>query len=60
MKDYISEEITRNQIEMQLLPQNEIFNVVYKENGRVIEVLEDNWIGLGNGDRSNTFIIQKN
>jgi SAM-dependent methyltransferase len=60
MKDYMSVEISGNQIEMHLLPQNEIFEIVYKENGRVIEVLEDNWIGLGNGDRSNTFIIQKN
>jgi SAM-dependent methyltransferase len=60
MSDYMSEEISGNQIEMHLLPQDEIFEIVYKENGRVIEILEDNWIGLRNGDRSNTFIIQKN
>jgi 2-polyprenyl-3-methyl-5-hydroxy-6-metoxy-1,4-benzoquinol methylase len=60
MKNYLSKEISVNRMEMHLLPQNEIFDLVNKGNGRIIEVLEDNWIGFRNGDRSNTFIIQKN
>jgi SAM-dependent methyltransferase len=58
--EYMTKEVNGNRVEMHFLPQNEIFEIIDGGNARILEVLEDNWIGLSDGDRSNTFIIQKN
>jgi hypothetical protein len=46
-------------MEMHVLPQGTIFDIVRKEGGNIVEVLEDNWTGLRHKERSNTFVIQK-
>ena len=59
LQEYLISEATRGDIEMHVLPQNEIFDIVSKEHSKVVDVLEDSWTGLRNGERSNTFVIQK-
>jgi hypothetical protein len=58
LQEYLANEATRNGIEMHVLPQNEIFDIVSQEQGKLVEVLKDGWI-LKYGKRSNTFVIQK-
>ena len=57
--EYLANEATRGEMEMHVLPQNEIFEIVRKEQGKLVDVLEDGWTGVGCGERSNTFLIQK-
>jgi len=59
LQEYLAGEATRGEIEMHVLPQHDIFDIARKEHTRVVEVLEDAWTGLRNGERSNTFVIQK-
>lgn len=59
LKEYLAGEATRSEMEMHVLSQNEIFDIVSREQGKVVEVLEDSWTGLRYGERSNTFVIQK-
>ena len=59
LKNYLSDEIKNHTMEMHVLPQNELFEVIHNENGKVIEVLEDGYTGLRDGERSNTFVVQK-
>lgn len=59
LRDYLAAEATRGEMEMHVLPQSKIFDIVRKENGKLTEVLEDRWTGLRSGERSNTFVIQK-
>jgi SAM-dependent methyltransferase len=59
LQEYTVGEAAREHIEMHVLPQNEIFDIVSQEDGRLIEVLEDGWTGPKYGERSNTFVIQK-
>lgn len=46
-------------MEMHALPQAEVFNIAAQAGAQVLEVFEDNWTGIVNGGRSNTFIIRK-
>lgn len=59
LQEYLAGEATRGEIEMHVLPQHDIFDIARKEHTRVVDVLEDDWTGLRNGERSNTFVIQK-
>jgi hypothetical protein len=59
LEEYLAGEATRGHMEMHVLPQNEIFEIVSREQGKIVEVLEDAWPGLRYGERSNTFVIQK-
>jgi 2-polyprenyl-3-methyl-5-hydroxy-6-metoxy-1,4-benzoquinol methylase len=59
VSEYLASEATKGEIEMHVLPQSEIFDILRKEDAKVIDVLEDNWTGLRNGERSNTFLVQK-
>jgi SAM-dependent methyltransferase len=60
LREYLANEAKKDEIEMHVLPQKEIFDIINKEKCNLIEVLEDNWTGLMRGVRSNTFVIQKN
>ena len=56
LKKYLRKESSQDAMEMHVLPQDAIFEIVRKENGKILEVLEDfntSW-GL-----SNTFLVQK-
>jgi len=59
VKEYLSDEGTRSEIEMHVLPQNEIFKILAAEQGELLEVLEDGSTGLRGGERSNTFVVRK-
>ncbi len=59
LKEYLTGEAARGEIEMHVFPQNEIFDIVSKEQCKLVEILEDGCTGLRNGERSNTFVIQK-
>ena len=60
LQEYLSEETTKKQMEMHILPQRFIFEIVRQEGGEVLEVIED---GLAGGLRakelSNTFLVRK-
>ncbi|MEG4330943.1 class I SAM-dependent methyltransferase [Microcoleus sp. AT9_A2] len=59
LEKYLHDEATRREMEMHVLPQGTIFDIVRKEGGNIVEVLEDNWTGFRPKERSNTFVIQK-
>lgn len=59
LREYMAGAATRNAMEMHVFPQSEIFDIVRQEQGRLIEILEDGWTGLRKGNRSNTFVVQK-
>lgn len=59
LREYLSSDIKREDMEMHVLPQKEIFRIADEEDCRIIEVLEDGWAGIAHGERSNTFLIQK-
>jgi SAM-dependent methyltransferase len=59
LQEYLAGDATRNAMEMHVLPQNEVFDIVRTEQGKVIEILEDRFTGLPAGERSNTFVVQK-
>jgi SAM-dependent methyltransferase len=59
LQEYLAGEATRCEMEMHVLPQSEIFDIVRRERGKLVEVLEDACTGLRYGERSNTFVIQK-
>lgn len=59
LKDYLDNEAKTGEMEMHVLPQNEIFDIIDREHGKLVEILEDGYTGLGNGERSNIFVVQK-
>lgn len=59
LQDYLSIQINKQQMEMHILPQYEVFDIINKEGGKVLEVLEDDCTSLRYGERSNSFIVQK-
>jgi len=59
LQDYLTNQATRGEMEMHLLPQNRIFDIAAQEQGQLVAVVEDNMTGLRPGERSNTFVIQK-
>jgi SAM-dependent methyltransferase len=59
LQEYLGREATRTEMEMHVLPQSEIFDIVRREHGKLVEVLEDGCTGLRYAERSNTFVIQK-
>jgi 2-polyprenyl-3-methyl-5-hydroxy-6-metoxy-1,4-benzoquinol methylase len=60
LKRYLDEDYKHHNLEMHVLPQNMIFNIIYDQNCKLIEVLEDGYAGLAYGARSNSFLVQKN
>ena len=54
-----NEAANHEEMEMHVLPQQQIFEIVRTEGGKVIEIFEDTWTGLIPKGLSNTFIIQK-
>jgi hypothetical protein len=49
----------RHEMEMHVLPQHIVFNILAEENGKIIEVMEDELTGLRCGERSNTFVVKR-
>lgn len=56
IKEYLESEPPRGEMEMHVLPQSAVFDIVRKENGRPLEVVEDLCTSWG---LSNTFLVQK-
>jgi SAM-dependent methyltransferase len=59
LQEYLACEAARGEMEMHVLSQKEIFDIVTREQGKIVEVLEDGWTGVRQCERSNTFVIQK-
>jgi SAM-dependent methyltransferase len=59
LMEYLNSGLLNNQMEMHVFPQKDIFDIVRKEKCKILEILEDDWAGLRNGYRSNTFVLQK-
>ena len=58
LRNYLSNDAARREVEMHVLPQHKIFEIIRQEGARVVEVIEDGWTGSGY-NLSNTFLIQK-
>jgi len=56
IKEYLESDHPRGEMEMHVLPQGTVFDIVRKENGRPLEVVEDLCTSWG---LSNTFLVQK-
>ncbi len=59
LQEYLSDEAMRQEMEMHVLPQHEIFRILREEHCQLVEVIEDGYTGLKQGERSNLFVIQK-
>lgn len=59
VKDYLNSSPAADTLEMHVIPQKVIFELAEEANCRVIEVIEDSYIGKPKGGISNTFLIQK-
>lgn len=59
LKEYFSNDIKKNDMEMHVLPQKDIFEIIRQEGCGVLEVLDDGWAGLADGELSNTFLVRK-
>jgi SAM-dependent methyltransferase len=57
VSEYLNNKLEKQEMEMHILPQNEIFHIIIEEGADIIEVLEDGW--AGNKYRSNCFLVQK-
>lgn len=56
LREYLEKEPIQGEMEMHVLPQKAVFSIVSKENGRLLEVVEDLCTSWG---LSNTFLVQK-
>jgi 2-polyprenyl-3-methyl-5-hydroxy-6-metoxy-1,4-benzoquinol methylase len=56
-KEYLSSH--EQGMEMHAIPQREVFRVIHESDCEILEILEDNWTGMGTGARSNTFVIAR-
>jgi SAM-dependent methyltransferase len=59
LQKYLSGEAKRGEMEMHILPQNQVFEAIRQEGGRLIEVIEDGHTGSRAKEMSNTFLVQK-
>lgn len=59
LERYLSDEGTRREMEMHVLPQSRVFEIAQRAGGRVLEVIDDGWTGIRFKEVSNTFVIQK-
>ncbi len=57
--NYLVTDLSKNEMEMHVLPQSRIFEIVYGAGGRVLEVMDDGWTGIRYKEVSNTFVVQK-
>ena len=56
---YLTEERKKRNMEMHLLPQQQVFEAIRQEGGRLLEVIEDALTGSRCKEMSNTFLVQK-
>ncbi len=59
LRDYMSDQGERLEMEMHVLPQRRLFEIVAQEGCRPLEVIEDNCTGMRSGELSNTVLVQK-
>lgn len=59
LKEYFSNDMKKNDMEMHVLPQKDIFEIIRQEGCGILEVLDDGWAGLADGELSNTFLVRK-
>ncbi len=57
--EYLSNALEPGGMEMHFLPQRHIFSIVRAAGAQVLEVLEDDRIGMGHRDVSNTFLVRR-
>lgn len=56
---YLAGDLSKNEMEMHVLPQSRIFEIVHDSGARVLEVIDDGWTGIRFKEVSNTFVVQK-
>jgi SAM-dependent methyltransferase len=57
---YLSSPADDSEIEMHVLPQKPIFDILWEEGGKPLEVIEDDWTGVRHlKEVSTTFLVQK-
>lgn len=59
LKKYFSNEMNKGDMEMHVLPQKYVFEIIRQAGCEVLEVLDDAWAGLADGELSNTFLVRK-
>ncbi|MBW4596051.1 MAG: class I SAM-dependent methyltransferase [Brasilonema angustatum HA4187-MV1] len=59
LQEYLSGKAKRGEVEMHVLPQNQVFKAIRQEGGKLLEVIEDGCTGLRYKEMSNTFLVQK-
>ncbi len=60
LREYLSEEAVKKQMEMHILPQRVIFEIIKQEGGELLEVIEDGFAGgFSAKEVSNTFLVRK-
>jgi 2-polyprenyl-3-methyl-5-hydroxy-6-metoxy-1,4-benzoquinol methylase len=59
LDEYLTTDGTRHEMEMHVLPQRDIFEIVRRDGGQLLEVLEDSRTGMRPKERSNTFVVQR-
>ena len=59
VEEYLRQSATRKEIEMHVLPQKTIFEIIHEQGCIPLEVMEDNYVGLQPGIRSNAFLVMK-
>jgi SAM-dependent methyltransferase len=59
LQEYLNNEITKNSMEMHVLPQSDILSIVTSEGCRIVEIIQDDCAGPEFMGVSNTFLIQK-
>jgi len=57
--NYLADDVSKNEMEMHVLPQSRIFEIVHDAGGRMLEVIDDGWTGIRLKEVSNTFVVQK-
>jgi SAM-dependent methyltransferase len=58
IKDYLNGG-AKDGMEMHFLPQSCVFGIIRSEKCRLLEVLEDGWIGNREKELSNTFVVER-
>jgi SAM-dependent methyltransferase len=59
LEEYIANDCTRQDMEMHVLPQPVIFDIIRREGGQIVEVIEDERTGMRAGEVSNTFLVRR-
>jgi len=59
LEEYLEQDVPKKEMEIHFFPQPKIFEIIWEEKGRLLEVLEDGCLGVRGGEMSNTFLIQR-